>query len=270
MQFRRIVVTPKLAAEWLKKNINNRRLRWTRVKVYADEMKAGRWVLSHQGIAFDEAGNLIDGQHRLHAVIESGVTIEFIVCYQSPSASKTVIDGGGSRTYSDIANWSGKNVERPKDSSAIALRIYYGPEGHTPAVVNSFRMELVNRYSKALHFIFKCFPSSRKRITVAPVMAVIGRAYLQPKIDSAKLVRFCEILNTGITKNENEAVVILLRNWLLEGDSRSNTTAQKLAYNKTSRALFAFFAGERITKLFEATENYFPLDTDKKDELSLL
>ena len=41
----------------------------------ARDMKAGHWRLTHQGIAFDPAGVLIDGQHRLWAIVESDTTL---------------------------------------------------------------------------------------------------------------------------------------------------------------------------------------------------
>jgi hypothetical protein len=68
-----IEVTPELAARWLKNNFRNRSVREDVVSAYARDMANGRWVYTHQGIAFNDRDELIDGQHRLHAVILSGL-----------------------------------------------------------------------------------------------------------------------------------------------------------------------------------------------------
>lgn len=73
-----VKVSPRLAAQWMLKLFKGQRgVSPTHVKVLASEMKAGVWMdTGNQGIAFDWYGRLVDGQHRLLAVIESGVTIE--------------------------------------------------------------------------------------------------------------------------------------------------------------------------------------------------
>jgi len=74
----KVTVTPDLAKKWLKKLFQGQRpISTTHVSVLAAEMKSGVWMdTGSQGIAFDWYGRLIDGQHRLLAVIESGVAIE--------------------------------------------------------------------------------------------------------------------------------------------------------------------------------------------------
>lgn len=51
---------------------------------YATDMKAGNWGMTGQGISFDTDGNLLDGQHRLAAVILSGKTIKMLVMWDLP------------------------------------------------------------------------------------------------------------------------------------------------------------------------------------------
>lgn len=73
-------ITPKLALAYLAKNLKrNRPVSAATVASYTAEMQHGHWLLTHQGIAFDDAGHLIDGQHRLHAIVKSGVTVDMAV-----------------------------------------------------------------------------------------------------------------------------------------------------------------------------------------------
>ena len=80
MKTRIETITPALATEWLDKhNSVNRKISEPTVQSYAMDMKNGRWTLTHQGIAFDTEGNLQDGQHRLWAIVFSGITLEMMV-----------------------------------------------------------------------------------------------------------------------------------------------------------------------------------------------
>lgn len=72
-------ITPAIAEEYLKKNNSNRNVRSAHVDRLKQEMLADRWLVTHQGIAFDEYGNLLDGQHRLIACAMSGKTIQMMV-----------------------------------------------------------------------------------------------------------------------------------------------------------------------------------------------
>lgn len=70
-----ITITPTLALEWLEQNTKNRPKRPKKVREYARDMKSGKWKLSGDTIKFDRNGVLLDGQHRLMAVIESDTPI---------------------------------------------------------------------------------------------------------------------------------------------------------------------------------------------------
>ena len=74
-------ITPKIAQEYLQKvdPAHQRKLIVSRAQAFAREMTAGHWFTNHQGIAFDEHGRLIDGQHRLKAVELCGVTVPMLV-----------------------------------------------------------------------------------------------------------------------------------------------------------------------------------------------
>ena len=71
-------ITPKMAAEMLERHLNpenQRRQSQSVVESYARAMRAGQWLLTHQGIAIDTNGELVDGQHRLSAIVASGATV---------------------------------------------------------------------------------------------------------------------------------------------------------------------------------------------------
>ncbi len=95
------LMDPQMAAEILRYNEGNRKLDRSTVELYAGAMKRGEWKLSHQGVAIDDRGNLLDGQHRLAAVVRSGVSVPMLVVRGVDRDSFSVVDTGKRRSASD-------------------------------------------------------------------------------------------------------------------------------------------------------------------------
>lgn len=98
----RVKLTPGLASEWLKANRNNRPLSRAHVGTLAKQMQEGHWLFNAQPIVISNGETVLDGQHRLHAVIESGVTIEALVVYGVAEEAFTTIDTGKTRNGRDV------------------------------------------------------------------------------------------------------------------------------------------------------------------------
>ena len=111
MQYAIEVINPQVAQAHLGKNIGNRKLRVAHVRNLAGAMSRGEWRLTHQGIAFSETGRLIDGQHRLNAVIESGKSVAMVVIRGLPDDSFKAVDLGNRRTTADVLAEDQKLVE---------------------------------------------------------------------------------------------------------------------------------------------------------------
>lgn len=101
-------VTPAMATDWLKNNFCNRPIQKETVRAYARDMKGGQWVPTHQGLAFNDQDELIDGQHRLHAIMMAGVTIRMMVTFGLPSridgkemTTMDAVDRGATRSVAD-------------------------------------------------------------------------------------------------------------------------------------------------------------------------
>lgn len=101
----KILITPEMAKNLLEKNVTNRRLAPATVKKYAYEMSSGSWMSTHQGIAIDESGQVIDGQHRLSAIVLSGVSILTTLSIYEGDVKTLMIplDRGKMRTMSDVS-----------------------------------------------------------------------------------------------------------------------------------------------------------------------
>jgi hypothetical protein len=107
-----------MARELLSSNSHNRNMRTERVAQLVDVLRRGEWILNGETIKIAEDGTLIDGQHRLQAVVDSGVTIESLVMRDMPLAVQDTVDTGRRRRLSDILA-----IEGESDSHALGAAL---------------------------------------------------------------------------------------------------------------------------------------------------
>lgn len=142
-------ITPAIAAAYLEMNKNNRAIRKKVVDAYARDMANGEWVVQHQGIAFDVDGNLVDGQHRLQAVIKAGVPVQMMVTRGLEKNSVEGIDQGAKRSFSDVLTMqhpeANVHLKNTKLVSAIRNTIYYNVSSQISLTFNE------------ICFIYECF-----------------------------------------------------------------------------------------------------------------
>jgi hypothetical protein len=115
MRVRTETITPERAADWLARSedLNQRTIRRTRVERLVHAIESGQWVLTHQPIALDPDGRVLDGQHRLTAIVRAGIPVEALIAWDSDPATFGVIDTGVQRTQADalkIAGYHNTNV----------------------------------------------------------------------------------------------------------------------------------------------------------------
>jgi hypothetical protein len=98
------LISKELAIEMLNNNAVNRVINKSKVRQYAEMMKSGQWQLTHQGLAITKDGKLIDGQHRLWAIVETGIPIRFFVTvYEAGTdAMRFPFDIVNPRSHADI------------------------------------------------------------------------------------------------------------------------------------------------------------------------
>lgn len=105
------VVTPQVASLYLKCNNGNRKIRENHVRILAGAIRRGEWKLTHQGIAFSESGRLLDGQHRLSAIVEADTPVQLVVVRGLPDDAFMALDIGNRRTTADILALDQKLIE---------------------------------------------------------------------------------------------------------------------------------------------------------------
>ena len=116
------IITPEIAARYIKKNINgeyaNRRIKPANVAKICNIMINDEWYTDVNPIIFDSNGNMIDGQHRLLAIIKTGKSIRMAVKRGVNPESFKALDQNESRDAVDFAD-----IER-KDESKKAIPVF--------------------------------------------------------------------------------------------------------------------------------------------------
>jgi hypothetical protein len=139
---RLVLITPETAERWLTRNTTNRKIRPHHVGNLASDMEAGMWQITGESIKFDNAGNLIDGQHRLSAIVRSGQAVTMLVVSGLLPESQKVMDSGAKRSASDalkLANRSNTTVLASAARLAIAHEsgMFKYPGANVPTVTHS-------------------------------------------------------------------------------------------------------------------------------------
>jgi hypothetical protein len=85
-------IGPERAEAYLALNRFNRNIVQGHVAALARDIVAGQWMFNAQPICFSRDGQLLNGQHRLSAVIEAGEPIEVVVMRGLPEAAFETYD----------------------------------------------------------------------------------------------------------------------------------------------------------------------------------
>jgi hypothetical protein len=118
------VITPQVAEDLLAANNRNRPVSKGVVQRYAREMRGQRWVMNGEAIKVGKDGNLLDGQHRLHACIVAGTPFSTLVVTGLDEEVFTTLDRGKKRSIADnLALLGEKNVT--KLGGALTLQWKY-------------------------------------------------------------------------------------------------------------------------------------------------
>lgn len=95
-------ITPDIAKEYLRQNKKNRKVKPKTVESYARDIIRGNFITTHQGIGFDENGELFDGQHRLLAIVMANKSATMMVARGVPKEAISVVDRGVTRSIRDV------------------------------------------------------------------------------------------------------------------------------------------------------------------------
>ena len=255
------LVTPAMASEWLAEKGPNRKLRKSVVGRYAVDMAAGCWRLTHQGICFDENGRLIDGQHRLAAIMAASVDVLMMVVRGVPASAQLDMDQIAKRSVSDALNLVGIDADKTEVAIANAMQAGVGQaRSMTPESTRRFLLE----HGAAVKFSMGLMTTKLRAITTGPVGAAVARAWYYE--DHGRLSQFIDILKTGMPGepvSEDSAAIVLRQNLLAHAQSGTSfgygSSTRRAVFGKTCRAIQAFCARELTKQIKTPSRDIYPL-----------
>ena len=110
-------IKPEMAQVMLTANENNRNIHVRGLTARLRDIIDGRWELNGQGLIVAKTGQLNDGQHRLWAILLSGVATRFSVFYGATRESRATLDLGEKRPPRDRFRFAGI----PNDSRVASI-----------------------------------------------------------------------------------------------------------------------------------------------------
>lgn len=247
-----------------KTEVRNRRLSNVYVNRYKDMILSNQWYMNGETISLDKDGFLINGQHRLTAIIEAAkvnpdIKVKIMMVSGVEREAMATIDSGNGRSVAQSAKISG--VDATPTKLAISRYCFLQPSESRRDLRRLNRLTLINNYvehKEAIDFAARAF--GHGSFLFAVYRAIIARAYLCGA-DKEKLLRFMEVVDTGMSQSEVETTPIILRNLILRNRKINNYTTSQDFYQHVSWCLKKFLDGKVVkTKTCgKAGQQLFPV-----------
>ena len=267
------LITPEKAIKLLGTNVINRKLKIGRIQCYATRMKHGEWTLSTDPIVISVTNHVMNGQHRLWAVIKSNTPQYFLIASEAEEEVMEYIDGGSSRSFADRFYLSNKTLnqsyERKNLCSFIsATKCFFA----APSASGSFRTAwTVSQMAEAEmlvgeHINFALDVLSHRNATKirnSGCAASVARArYFGIPADI--LFEFGRVFVDGGDSDrsaKDSCVFVRATRRKLEGiETLSNWSMSSTVYYYVTRAIDCFVKKTKLIKVVPTPINLYPLD----------
>ena len=250
MKVRIETITPSIAKEYLSRNMVNRSLNVIRVDSYARTMKAGNWQLNGEAIRFNQNGELIDGQHRLSAIIKANVPVDFVVMSDIDN-SVSVYDRGRNRSVTDELVIEGMDRRLASNQNVAVAKLHYAVQGKGKCYVSDDEVrDFLTEYDDLLLQlcdILKNHSGSKKQaganarnapFILASLYAIVSGESIE------NIQRLVDVFTTGFYNTINETAAIVCRNDFLAGNIGTHKESIRISsMHKFEKAIFDFCHG---------------------------
>ena len=216
-------VTPELASEYLRFNLNNRNPNEKNVRFLVNQMNSGLFLENGESIVFDKFGVLKDGQHRLLAIVKSGKSYHIPIVRGVEPISMSTYDTGRSRTASDILSLNG--YKYPSQIAALIKLIYkFKVSGSKSSTIKStHKVETLTNH-QVLSFCEENYDWLRNIVKMS--MNLVSKS--KPIVLNSSQVSIISYLIGG--ENPSKSVVDFMKH--VCGVNKTDSTATSYLYGK--------------------------------------
>ncbi|SNB07231.1 conserved hypothetical protein [Flavobacterium psychrophilum] len=182
------LISPEVAKTILQNNSGNRNISNAKLMEYYNQMIQGKYKEgTAEPLKISNKGRLLDGQHRLTALIKANMTIEFLVARDLDESIFDVLDTGKSRGAADVLSMA--NVPNSTTISSI-LKLFYNTKNQ-----NNERYKLTNPE------VLELYKKNEQKHDEIAVLSI--RLYKSGKLFNVSLIG--GLLLLFMEKNEHEA-----------------------------------------------------------------
>lgn len=248
-------ITPSEAKRLLEGNTHNRKVSKMRVEQLTNEILAGAWRLNGESIKM-AGGRLIDGQHRLHAIIKAGKPITTLFVTGLSEDVFDTLDQQKKRGANDILSISG---ETDAANLAAAIRVVVDIRGgnkfkrSSKMLSNSFFTEFMEQEPNIRNSVHHAH-ATKTLWRIAGVAIPAGMHYLFGLINDTKRDTFFSSLETGLCRGTNDPV-FKLREKLIENSAKRDKLERTAIMAYFVKAWNAHVEGRDIKHLRWSSEN---------------
>ncbi len=260
----RMLIDPSTAQEMLQQNTRNRTLSTDSVRKMTVDMLSGRWgVLHPDTISFDHLGVMVNGQHRLSAVVASGHSIISLVVFGCNNESRLTVDGHRTKRLGDRLFIAGDGIGDTAAAvgmcSQIATRMANAHLGSKRIKTPVEQAEFIELHHGALSFVMEEFGHRKiPSVTTAPVKAVFANAWYHVPHDTLR--RAIHTLLSGEMNTPIDRNLVIARRWLT--DSRvtaRNSNSAGSVYRRIGNAVRCYANNRPLKILKDINYDPFPL-----------
>lgn len=250
LTFSHELVTPAMADRWLKKhNLRNRRINPRHVQMLTRQMTEGYWMLVTDAIGFDCNDEIVNGQHRLTAVKESGNAQHFIIIRGLNPETFDYIDLARKRQPDDLFTRLGGFINTTQLGATLRLMLIYRQTGQFRDPGNQLaNAEIVHQLEREPgieHAVHRAMQLRSEGLKFVPPSLVAALYQIFTECAPNEVDNFMEKLATGLGLSDKSDPIHAVRRRL--EDSKGLTKNEKAelvikAWNYHRR-------GEPVTKL---------------------
>jgi len=238
----KILITPAIAADMLTRNTGNRKLRRRVASFYAAQMAAGQWLETHEAIAVDSHGNLVDGQHRLQAIVISGCAQSmWLATYpDGRTATDLPIDMGLQRSAADALQ-----IDR-RSANVIGVIFRIRDTGRRATSIAAIRAAYELCEPTLSRVIEASASNVRQRTSAAVRAAVLLRCLESPQRQDEILSQYTAFVKMDWSPDMWLSVQNLLKQ--LDGEAMRKV-GRELEIDRMCRAWKAFSVADKHARL---------------------
>lgn len=241
-------VTPDEALDWLENtNTHNRTVSQVDVDKLAKAILRGEWQLNGDAIRFDRDGILLDGQHRLWAIVQAETPVQTCVVRGLDPDSQRTMDVGRRRTLADTLKLNGhKNCGQMAAAVSLLWRWDMGivMGSKTPTITEGLDVTAAN---PGLQMAATRADAWRVHVPIpGSILAVVF--HRAQDLDADDAVTFMERLASGAELAADDPIFVL-RRWAQRQQNSRARSPQYMYLAMVIKAWNAWRQGRRIQTL---------------------